>query len=148
MILWFLFTEKQRMDIEKVYTSGIRIVYSLWGWNEHTTMTLSREKTLSDYIYKYWKKLKVHLDKSNEASAFNETFEAYMIITYPDRFSLYYKSMGFRRNSKFPERLVRRAKHIYIDLFSFFTIHEKQLNYYRSSNDSIKDFICRYIFRP
>ena len=147
-MLWFFFTEKQRIDIERVYITGLKIIYSLWGWDDHTTMILSREKTINDYLYKYWKKLKIHLDTSNEASAFNETFESYMIITSPDRIKLYYKSMGFRKNSRFPERLVQRAKHTYLELFNFICIHEKQLNYYCTSEDNIKDFICKYLLPP
>ncbi|CAF4978347.1 unnamed protein product, partial [Rotaria sp. Silwood1] len=77
--------------IEHVYISGLRAVYSLWGWDDLTTLTLARDKTLADYVYTYWKKLKNHLDDSIEATAFNETFESYMIITSPDRFRLFYK---------------------------------------------------------
>jgi hypothetical protein len=51
--LWFLFTENQKKGIEHVYVSGIRLVYSLWGWEDLTTLILAREKTLNDYIYNY-----------------------------------------------------------------------------------------------
>jgi hypothetical protein len=47
-----------------------------------------------------------------EANAFNDIFEAFMIINSPDRYNLYCKSMEFRSNSKFPERLARRATHM------------------------------------
>jgi hypothetical protein len=139
--LWFLFTENQKKGIEHVYISGIRLVYSLWGWEDLTTLILATEKTLNDYIYNYWKKLNQHLDISIEANAF-------MIITLPERYNLYYKSMGFRSNSKFPERLARRATHIYLDLFDFFNIHEKQLNYYRNSTTDIRDLIVKYLLPP
>jgi hypothetical protein len=90
-ILWFLFTENQKKGIEHVYVSGIRLVYSLWGWEDLTTLIVAREKTLNDYIYNYLKNLKQNLDVSLEASAFNETFEAFMIITSPELYNLYYK---------------------------------------------------------
>ncbi len=53
--------------------------------------------------------------------------------------------MWFRSNSKFPERFARRATHMYLDLFDFFNIHEKQLNYYRNSSTDIRDFIVKYL---
>jgi len=89
--LWFLFTENQKKGIEHVYVSGIRLVYSLWGWEDLTTLIVAREKTLNDYIYNYLKNLKQNLDISLEASAFNETFEVFMIITSPELYNLYYK---------------------------------------------------------
>ncbi len=66
-----------------------------------------------------------------------------MIIISLERLGLYYKSTGFRKNSRFPETLVQRANHIDLDLFNFFIIHEKQQNYYRTFNDSSRDFICK-----
>ena len=108
----------------------------------------TRLERLSDYIYTYWKKLKIHLDKSTEASIFNETSEAYMIVTSPEWLYLYYKSMGLRKNTKFAERLAQTANHMYSNLFDFFTIHEKQNNYYRTYNDNLTDFICKYIYSP
>jgi hypothetical protein len=36
MFTWFYFTEKQRERIKHVYLSGIGLVYSLWGWDDHT----------------------------------------------------------------------------------------------------------------
>jgi hypothetical protein len=71
-----------------------------------------------------------------------------MIIPSPEQYNLYYKNMGFRRNSKFAERLVRRVTHMYLDLFGFFNIHEKQLNYYRASTTDIRDFIAKYLLTP
>ncbi len=67
-----------------------------------------------------------------------------MITTSPER----YNSMGFRRNSRFIEKLARRATHMYLDLFDFFNIHEKQLNYYRNSLTDIRDFIAKYLLPP
>jgi hypothetical protein len=69
-----------------------------------------------------------------------------MIITSLERYNLYYKSMRFRRNSKFAERLAKRATHMYLDLFDFFNIHKKQLNYYRNSTTDIRDFIVKYFY--
>ena len=99
-------------------------------------------------MYIYWKKLKNHVDESIEATTSNETFESYMIITSPDLFRLFYKNMGFRKNSRFPERLAHWATCMHLDLFNFFTIHEKQINYFRTSSREIKEFICRYLLPP
>jgi hypothetical protein len=30
IVLWFFFIDKKRQDIEKVYHTGIKIIYSLW----------------------------------------------------------------------------------------------------------------------
>ena len=124
------------------------MIDSLQGWNDHSSIILARGKLLNDYVFKYWKKLKMHLDTLSEASAYNETFESFMIITSPARHKTYYRSMGFRCNSKFPERLAKRAKHTFIDLFNFFTIHEKQLLCYCNTTDQLRDFICKYIAPP
>jgi hypothetical protein len=71
-----------------------------------------------------------------------------MIITSFERYNLYYKSMRLRRNSKFAERLAKRATHIYLDLFDFFNIHEEQLNYCRNSTTDIRDFMINYLLPP
>ncbi len=120
-----IYRKSEKKRIEHIYISSIRFVYSLQGWNVFTLLILAREKTLNDQ-----KKLNQHLDISSEANAFNEEFKSFMIITSLERYNLYYKSIGFRRNSKFAERLAKRAAHMYLDLFDFFNIHEKQLNYY------------------
>ncbi|CAF1374937.1 unnamed protein product [Rotaria sordida] len=39
--IWFFLTEKQKEQIEHVYCSGLRLVYSLQGWDDFTTLTLS-----------------------------------------------------------------------------------------------------------
>jgi hypothetical protein len=44
--LWFFFSDKQRQDIGKVYYTGIRLTYCIWGWDEHTTMILNRERSI------------------------------------------------------------------------------------------------------
>jgi hypothetical protein len=51
--IWFYFTDKQREKIEHVYLTGLRIVYSLWEYEEFATLALSREYSLRDYLYRY-----------------------------------------------------------------------------------------------
>jgi hypothetical protein len=63
-----------------------------------------------------------------------------MMIAPPERYTLYYKSMGFRRNSKFAKRLAKRATHMYLN------IHEKQLNYDRNSTTDTRGFIVLLTF--
>ncbi|CAF4932124.1 unnamed protein product [Rotaria sp. Silwood1] len=46
---------------------GIRLVYSLWGYEDFTTLALSREFSLRDYLYKYWLRFQKHLDEASEA---------------------------------------------------------------------------------
>jgi hypothetical protein len=143
---WFYFTEKQQNEVEHVYASGLRIVYSLWGWDDYTVFVLSREKSLMDYLYNYWLRLKKHLDISHEAIEYQQTWEAYLIATSPSK--VYYKSMGFRKNSIFPNRLAARAHHLNLDLFSFFSIHENQYGIFRKSSSVLERFVYKYLYPP
>jgi hypothetical protein len=95
-----------------------------------------------DYLYNYWLRLKKHLDTSHEASEYQLTWEAYLIATSPNRF--YYKSMGFRKNSVFLNRLAARAHHVNLDLFSFFCAHEKQYAIFRKSSSVLERFVYKY----
>jgi len=145
-ITWFYFSEKQQNEIEHLYASGLLIVYGLWGWDDYTVFVLSREKTLMDYLYTYWLKLKKHLDTAHEALEYRQTWEAYLIATAPNH--SHYKSMGFRKNSIFPNRLAERAHHVNLDLFTFFNIHEKQHLIFKRSSSVIERFIFKYLFPP
>ena len=109
-------------------------------------MVVSREKMLIDYLYNYWRKLKHHLDTAPEAIIYQQIWEEYLIATSPKR--EYYKSMSFRKNSIFPKRLAERANHTNIDLFSFFSTHEKQKEFFRSTKNNIEQFINKYLFPP
>ncbi|CAF3901329.1 unnamed protein product [Rotaria sp. Silwood1] len=106
---WFYFTEIQQNEIEHLYASGLRIVYNLWGWEDYTVFVLTREKSLMDYLYKYWEKMIKHLHTATEALDYQQSWEAYIIATSTNR--NYYKSMGFRKNSFFLNRLAARAHH-------------------------------------
>jgi hypothetical protein len=118
MFTWFYYTEKQQAKIEHVYTSGLRLVYSLWVWDDYTTLILSRDYSLRDYVFRYWKKFIKHLDESPEALVFEQTSTAFLIATAPTK--EYYKSIGFRKNSKFANRFSLKAKHIKLDVLTLF----------------------------
>jgi hypothetical protein len=118
----FYYTENQQKQIEHVYYSGLRIVYALKGWDDIATIILTREKRLLDYVYSSWKRLSLHLEKAPEALAFQQSCKAYEIVTSEDK--SWFKSMGFRKNSFFPNRLIRypyTSSH-YISSFTFRSI--------------------------
>ncbi|CAF1681552.1 unnamed protein product [Rotaria magnacalcarata] len=142
LFLWFYYTEKQRAKIEHVYISGLRLVYGLCGWDDYTTLILSRDYTLRDYIFKYWKKFMKHLDESSEALTFQQTWTAFLIATSPCK--SYYKSMGFRKNSKFPNRLSAQAQHIKLDVITFFNNHNKQYSIFKKSTAMIEYFVLKF----
>ncbi len=126
--------------------SGLRIVYNLWGWDDYMVYVLTKEKTLIDYLYDYWIKLKKHLGTSQEALDYQQTWEAFLIATSPNR--EYYKSMGFRKNSVFPNRLAARAHHLNLDLFTLFSIHENQYAIFRKSSSVLERFVYKYLYPP
>jgi hypothetical protein len=64
---FFHFTEKQKEKIEHVFGTGLRLVYSLWGYDDLATLALSRDLSLRDYLYKYWLRFQNHLDTASEA---------------------------------------------------------------------------------
>lgn len=142
MFSWFYYTEKQRAKIEHVYISGLRLVYGLYGWDDYTTLILSRDYTLRDYIFKYWKKFMKHLDESAEALVFQQTWTAFLIATSPSK--SYYKSMGFRKNSKYPNRLSLNAQHIKLDVITFFNNHNKQYGIFKKSTAMIEYFVLKF----
>jgi hypothetical protein len=110
---WFYFTEKQKHNIEHIFCSGIRLVYSLKGWDDITTMVLSKEKSIYDYIFSYWSRLSFHLERAADALSFQQSWQAYNIVI--SRNKTWLRSMGFRKNSKFPLRLAERARHTLVE---------------------------------
>jgi len=105
---WFYFTEKPQQKISELFTTGIKIIYSLYGWDNITTQILSREKTLYDFIYTYWTRFSLYLEKSLEATQYQHTWTAYNIAIDE---KTWYKDLGFRKNNKFIKRLSERVKH-------------------------------------
>ncbi|CAM4791024.1 unnamed protein product [Rotaria magnacalcarata] len=76
---WFFYTEKQKATIEHVYGTGIRIIYNMWGWDDLTTLAITQEFSLRDYIYKYWVKFEKHLEQSLEAVLYQQTWTAFLL---------------------------------------------------------------------
>jgi hypothetical protein len=140
---FFYFTDKQKEKIEHVFGTGLRLVYSLWGYDDIATLALSREFSLRDYLYKYWLKLQKHLDSAAEADAFRQTLTAYFIAKSPSK--TYYPSMDFNKNSSFfPNRLAERVKHSYLDVISFIETHKRQYGYYKKSSSTLEFFVLKY----
>ena len=139
---FFHFTEKQKQKIEHIFGIGLRLVYSLWGYDDIVTLTLSREFSLRDYLYKYWIKFQKHLDTAPEANTYRQTLTAYFIAKSP--FKEYYNSMSFRKNSRFPKRLAERANHIYLDVISFIEVHREQYGFFKKSSLTLEYFILKY----
>ena len=82
-----------------------------------------------------------HLMGAEEALAYQQSLNAYLIITSPDK--SWVKSIGLRRNSKFPCRLIRRIHHSVIDWIEFDTVHAKQYCCFKSTPD-LSMFIYKY----
>ena len=143
---WFYFTDIQRRTIEHVFCSGLRIVYSLYGWDDISTMILSREKSLRDYIYSYWSRLSLHLEEAADAVTFQHSWQAYKIATSPDK--SWYRSMGFRANSKFPKRLAERAQHTLKDWETFKTAHKDENEYFKRNTQYLNIFTYKYFLQP
>ena len=139
---WFFFTENQQRMIEHTYCSGLRIVYSIRGWDDLTTMIPSREKSLNDYIFSYWTRLGFHLERAADALSFQQSWQAFQIITSPD--GSWLRSMGFRKNSKFPNRLIERAQHSLRDWRIFQQIQKEQYEHYKRNTLDLNNFIYKY----
>ncbi|CAF1579175.1 unnamed protein product [Rotaria magnacalcarata] len=82
---WFFFTEKQKEKIYSLFCSGVRLVYGLKGWDDISTMILSQEKSLYDFIFHYGKKFAFHLESSIEATQYQHTWTAYLASKSPDK---------------------------------------------------------------
>ena len=140
---WFYFTENQKSMIDHVFCSGIRLVYSLNGWDDLTTKILSREKTLHDYIFTYWSRLSLHLEKAAEALSFQQSWQPFKIVTSEDK--SWYRSMGFRKNSIFPNRLTKRARHTLKEWHEFEALHHHQFLYFKRSTSYLSMFVYKYL---
>lgn len=122
------------------------MVYGLRGWDDTTTMTLSQEKSLYDYIFSYWSKFSKHLETTNEATQYQHTWTAYLAAKHPDK--IWYRSMGFRKNSFFLNRLSKRAEHSKNDWNKFRENHIMQHEYYKKSTLYLNMFIYKYFLLP
>jgi len=140
---WFFYTEIQQRHIEHVYCSGLRLTYNLNLWDDLTVYTLSKEFTLNDYLYKYWYKFNIHLDKSPEAYQYQLSFNSYLAAKAPQK--KWYLSMGLRKNNKFLVRLTKRVKHTKIDINNFLINHYQQYGYFRNASLPLCYFIYKYL---
>jgi len=129
-----------------VYCSGLRIVYFLRNWDDYTTMVLIQEKSLRDCIYDYWRKFSKHLESAQEAINYQNTWTAYLTATFPDK--IWYRSMGFRKNSVFPNRLAVRAQHSRVDWLKFQDVQSNQYEYFKTSSDLVSMFMYKHFFFP
>ena len=102
---WFFFTEKQKERIEHKFCTGWRIVYGLYNWDDLTTLVITKEKTIYDFLFVYWRKLVSHLMTSSEALTFQQNWNAYLLLT--DVNKCWTRELGFRMNNRFYNRLVR-----------------------------------------
>jgi len=106
-------------------------------------MVLSKEKSIYDYIFSYWSRLIFHLERAADALSFQQSWQAYNIVTSRDKTWL--RSMGFRKNSKFPLRLAERARHTLVEWNSFKEIHKEQFKFYKKDSTYLNMFIYKYI---
>ena len=139
---WFYFTQKQQQTIEHVFCSGIRIVYALRGWDDLTTMILSQEKSIRDYILSYWTRLNLHLERASEALSFQQSWQAYKIATANDK--TWYESLDLDENNKFPARLTERARHTLTDWKVFENEHKQFFKIYKNNTHYLNTFIYKY----
>ena len=117
-------------------------MYNLLGWDDFTTLVLTRELSLGDYVYRYWGRLAHHLLTADEAAAFQQTWTAYSCIgTLDDQRK---RQLGFRKNSRFLNRLEERATHTMKDWLQFQSIHAGQYRYFRDSTVELSDWISKY----
>jgi hypothetical protein len=52
--------------------------------------------------------------------------------------------MGFRKNSKFPNRLAIKAQHIKLDVITFFNNHTIQYGIFKKFSSMLEYFILKY----
>jgi hypothetical protein len=52
-------------------------------WDDLTVYALTKEYTINDYLYKYWKKFNNHLEVSAEAIQYQLTFSSYLYAKEP-----------------------------------------------------------------
>ena len=129
---WFFYTELQQRRIEHVYCTGLRLTYNLNLWEDLTIDVLTKEFTLNDYLY-----------RSPEAHQYQLSFNSYLAAKTPQR--SWYLSMGMRSNSKFLNRLSRRAKHTKVDIIEFLSKHHRQYGYFRYASFPLYTFLYKYL---
>lgn len=142
---WFFYSDRQRERIEHIFCHGLKIVYNLHQWDDITTLLLARDKSLRDYLFTYWRRLVLHFLNSPEALSFQLTWNAYPTITSN---KTWYKSMGFRKNSILPNRLIDQVKHCLMDWMDFDAVHVKQYEYFKKLTNIINSFIYKYYLLP
>jgi hypothetical protein len=109
-------------------------------------MIISQEKSLYDYIYPYWNVFVSHLERSNEATQYQQTWTAYLAVKSPEK--LWYKNMGFRKNNFFLNRLTQRAVHSKNDWSIFCVNHKRQHEYFKRSTAYLNMFVYKYFLLP
>jgi hypothetical protein len=128
-----------------MYCTGLRIVHDLPVWDDFTTLVLSKEKSIYNYLFSYQRRLMHHLLSPKEALAFQQTWSTYLIITSDEENIR--KSLGFRKNSVFFRRLRKQINHFIIDWLEFDPIHIGQNDYFKRSNCMINRFIYKYLIQ-
>jgi hypothetical protein len=139
---WFFFTQNQKERIEHKFCTGLRIVHGLYNWDDLATLVIAREKSIYDYLFTYWRKLVRHLMTSPEALAFQQGWNAYLLLT--DVNKCWTRELGFRINSRFFNRLVRQVNHCLIDWSGFDCVHIKQYDCFRISTNMINTFVFKF----
>ncbi|CAF1548972.1 unnamed protein product [Adineta ricciae] len=143
---WFYFTERQQRSIEHVYCTGIRLTYSIYGWDDITTLILSQEKSLRDYLYSYWTRLCSHLEKASEAVNFQQSWKAFQILTGHD--TDWRRNIDLGKNNWFLTRLIERVQHSLMDWKAFQNEHKQQLMAYKNDTQYLNMFIYKYYIQP
>ena len=139
---WYYFTEHQKQKTEQVYGSGLRLIYNLWGYEDFTTLCLSREYSIRDQIYRYWIRFQKHLEKADEAESYRQIWTAFLIATDPA--TSYYKSMGLRKNNKFANKFYERVQHTYLDFLQSTNAHKSQLYYFKKTSSLLEHFVLKF----
>jgi hypothetical protein len=143
--IWFFLTERQRERISHLYCHGLRIVHNLPAWDDFTTLVLSKEKSLTDYLFSYWRRLMHHMLSANEALAFQMTWSNYLIVTSNEKNIR--KNLGVRINSVFFNRLRDQIKHCIIEWMEFDSIHMKQYEIFKRDDSLRNQFIYKFFLQ-
>ena len=143
---WFYFTENQRRMIEHVFCSGLRILYALARWDDLSTLIISREKSLRDYVYTYWYRFASHLEKTPDALEYQQSWQAFRTIKSNNK--EWYKTMGFRKNRRFARRLTERAQHSLHDWKEFSNTHKDQFLFFKQNILYLNWFVYKFFLEP
>jgi hypothetical protein len=143
---WFYLSENQKKQVEHVFCSGLRLTYALRGWDDISIMIMTREKSLLDYLFSYWTGLSAHLETVADALDFQQSWRAYRTIKYTDKSR--YKTIDFRKNSKFPNRLIKRAQYTLEDWANFKQVHEQQYLLYMKDAIYLHLLVYKFFIEP